>query len=235
MTERSLIEGYSGNMELDRSKIESNATKPEEKKKRVRLPPEIRRRQILDAALIEFGSLGFTAASISKIADRAGTSKANLYVHFANKDEIFKTLLSELLSPQVSLWLQTRSGQKLDELTDTFIEQIYDGLTPQVIALIRLLISESHRMPVLIQRWYEDTIVPARAEQQRRIDEYVAEKKIQSTPLTDHFSLVMAPVLYAAMVKIIFGQDVAERECQKTKETHRKVLHMLLKSLPDRQ
>ena len=80
-------------------KQKSDTTAPRATKKRIRLTPEIRKQQILDAALIEFSSLGFTAASISKIASRVGTSKANLYVHFANKDEIFETLVREVLVP----------------------------------------------------------------------------------------------------------------------------------------
>lgn len=44
--------------------------------KRVRLAPAVRRQQILEAALVEFTALGFTAASIAKIARRAGISKA---------------------------------------------------------------------------------------------------------------------------------------------------------------
>lgn len=202
-------------------------------KKRIRLLPEVRRRQILDAALIEFGSLGFTAASISKIARRAGTSKANLYVHFANKDEIFETLLRELLSPSVGLWQPAQPGLNLDELIDAFIEEIYDALTPQSIAVTRLLISESHRVPKLIQRWHKDTMMPVRAEQQRRIGQYVATGKMRDTALTDHFSFSMAPVLYAAVAKMVFRQGVADAECQKIKETHRKVLQLLLKPQPD--
>src|SRR5450830_1964521 len=176
-------------------KKNASSKKIEESKTRVRLLPEVRRRQILDAALIEFSALGFTAASISKIALRAGTSKANLYVHFANKDEIFETLLRELLAPTNGLWQQAQAGLNLDELIDAFIEETYGGLTPQAVAVIRLLISESHRIPTLIQKWYENTVVPVRAKQQRRIDQYVAQGKMLANPLTEDFNLAMVPLL----------------------------------------
>ena len=202
-------------------------------KKRVRLSPDVRRQQILDAALIEFSALGFTAASISKIASQAGTSKANLYVHFANKDEIFETLLRDLLEPSKGLPQQAKPGQSLTELIDTFIEETYAGLTPKVISIIRLLISESHRIPDLIQRWHEETIVPARAAQQRRINQFVAMGQLQETPLTDYFNLVMAPVLYAAVCQIVFRKALAEEEVLKIKEAHRKALHMFLKPRGD--
>lgn len=202
-------------------------------KTRVRLLPQVRRRQILDAALIEFSSLGFTAASISRIAERAGTSKANLYVHFANKDEIFETLLRDLLEPSKGFWQQAQIGHNLDELIDAFIEASYDGLTPQTLAVIRLVISESHRVPALILRWHKDTMMPSRVEQQRQIDAYVAAGQICASPLTENFSFIMAPVLYAAVFSMVFPPDIAEIEFLKTKETHRKVLRLLLKVQSD--
>lgn len=201
--------------------------------KRVRLTPDIRRQQILDAALVEFSTLGFTAASISRIARRAGTSKANLYVHFANKDEIFETLLRDVLAPSDKMWPAMQPGQDPGEQIDAFIDERYNGMTPQVIAIIRLLISESHRIPDLIRRWHEDTMAPARAEQQRRIRQYVAEGQLRDSPLTDYFSFVMAPLLYAAVTRMVFHPDVADSEFQNIRETHRKVLHFLLKPQPD--
>ncbi len=206
----------------------------EKKKKRVRLSPEIRRQQILDAALIEFSALGFTAASIAKIAQRAGTSKANLYVHFSNKDEIFETLLKHVLAPSHGKLLPSQQEQSLSTSIDTFIENIYGGLTPQVIAIIRLLISESHRIPDLIQRWHEETILPARIEQQQRITESVARGQMRSSPLTDYFNFAMTPVVYVIVSQIVFNKQIADNELRTIKETHRKILQLLLMPEPEK-
>lgn len=196
--------------------------------KRLRLTAEIRRQQILDAALIEFGSLGFTAASISKIASRAGTSKANLYVHFANKDEIFATLLRDRLAPANNIWTAAQPNQSISEQIDAFIDTLYGDLTPTTISVIRLLVAESHRVPELIQRWYEEVLAPARTKQQQNIDNYVAAGVLRPSPLTEHFAFATAPLLYVAVTKMVFQQDVADSELEKIKETHRKMLHFLL-------
>jgi len=211
------------------AKQKSGKAVPKATNKRIRLSPEVRQQQILDAALIEFSSLGFAAASISRIARRAGTSKANLYVHFANKDEIFETLLKNVLVPPKASWDQLQPDQSLEELIDLFIDESYSGLTPSVIAIVRLLIAESHRVPGLIRRWHEESVVPVHAEQQHTIDQYVAAGQLQRSPLTDHFSFVMAPVLYAAIYQMVFCQDADDEELHKIKETHRKILHLLLK------
>ncbi|MFT4021540.1 MAG: TetR/AcrR family transcriptional regulator [Acinetobacter sp.] len=200
------------------------------KKKRVRLTPEIRRKQILDAALIEFSSLGYTAASISKIAQRAEMSKANLYVHFANKEEIFETLLTHVLVPPTdqASWIDNSSENNLTQLIDHFIDQSYDSLTPHSIAVIRLLISESHRIPHLIHKWYAEFIIPFRNSQNAAINKLVDEGKIYKNPFTEGLSFSMAPILYAAVVHMFFPKDMAEIEFHKIKETHRKILHLLL-------
>lgn len=209
--------------------IEHSKEQPLEKKKRIRLTPDVRRKQILDAALVEFSTLGYTAASISKIAKRAGMSKANLYVHFSNKEEIFETLLTHVLVPSSEQWSWIDDSQSnLTELIDHFIDQSYDSLTPHSIAIIRLLISESHRIPHLIHKWYAEFIVPFRNSQNEAVNKLVKDGQIQKTLLADDFSFSMAPILYAAVIQMFFQEDVASAEFNKIKETHRKSLHLLL-------
>jgi len=198
-------------------------------KKRVRLSTEVRRQQILDAALIEFTALGFNAASIAKIASRAGTSKANLYVHFENKDAIFETLLKDVLQPALGAWQLPPAGHSIENALDTFVDERYSDLTPQMVSILKLLIAEGHRVPALIQRWQDETVLPAHRQQQAVIDGYVAGGVLEKSPLTENFSFIMAPILYAVICKIIFTPEVAEAECQKTKETHRQLIRQLLK------
>lgn len=211
---------------LTGTKQKHNKT-PKKTKKRVRLLPEVRRQLILDAALVEFSSMGFSAATTAKIAKRAGTTQSNLYVHFSSKDEIFETLLRQVLVPSDGVWKPMQPGQNLRDVINAFIDDSYSRMTPQSIAVIRLLIAESHRIPDLIQRWYEEAVIPVRNEQQRRIAEYIAAGQIQDSPLSNDFGLLTAPLLYVAIMKMIFPGDIAENECLKVKEAHRKVLHLL--------
>jgi len=199
-------------------------------KKRVRLSTEVRRQQILDAALIEFTALGFNAASIAKIASRAGTSKANLYVHFENKDAIFETLLKDVLQPALGAWQLPPAGHGIEKALDAYIDRRYHDMTPQMVSIMKLLIAEGHRVPALIQRWQDETVLPAHRQQQAVIDSYVADGVLEKSPLTDNFSFIMVPILYAVICKIIFTPEVAEAECQKTKETHRQLIQQLLKA-----
>ncbi|WP_372720496.1 TetR/AcrR family transcriptional regulator [Immundisolibacter sp.] len=49
--------------------------------------------RVLRAAAEIFSSLGYDAASISVIADRAGVSKANIFHHFKNKAALYQEVL----------------------------------------------------------------------------------------------------------------------------------------------
>src|ERR1700739_458867 len=58
---------------------------------------ERRRREILDAAFLEFSTRGYAGASMEAIARRARASKETLYAWFENKETLFNTLLAARL------------------------------------------------------------------------------------------------------------------------------------------
>lgn len=60
---------------------------------RQRLAPEVRRRQVLDAAVAVFSEEGFHGASMDAVAVRAGVSKPLVYAHGGSKEELFAACL----------------------------------------------------------------------------------------------------------------------------------------------
>lgn len=63
---------------------------------------EERRREILDAAFVEFSTKGYAGASMAAIAQRARASKETLYAWFENKETLFNTLFESRLAGMVS-------------------------------------------------------------------------------------------------------------------------------------
>jgi len=57
------------------------------------MPRELRRRQVVAAALEVFSSVGYHAASMDDIAVRAGVSKPVVYQHFSSKLELYLAIL----------------------------------------------------------------------------------------------------------------------------------------------
>ncbi len=55
--------------------------------------PDDKSRAVLEAAFETFLTFGVKRSSMQDIADRAGMSRAALYLHFKNKDDIFHALM----------------------------------------------------------------------------------------------------------------------------------------------
>jgi AcrR family transcriptional regulator len=54
-------------------------------------------RKLLDAGLAEFDERGYQAVRVDDVVRRAKTSHGTFYLYFANKDDLFKTLLRDAL------------------------------------------------------------------------------------------------------------------------------------------
>jgi len=63
------------------------------------------KRQILDAALVEFAERGLAGARIDHIAARAGLSKPLIYSYFGDKDDLYAAALREA-------YVQIREGER---------------------------------------------------------------------------------------------------------------------------
>jgi AcrR family transcriptional regulator len=67
---------------------------------------EERRREILDAAFLEFSTKGYAGASMEAIARRARASKQTLYAWFENKEMLLNTLFATRLDGMKSRTVQ---------------------------------------------------------------------------------------------------------------------------------
>ncbi|TGM91087.1 TetR/AcrR family transcriptional regulator [Leptospira licerasiae] len=63
-----------------------------------KMPEEVRKESILQAAMQCFFSKGFEKTSVQDIADAAGLTKGGIYFHFESKEEIRDTLIQNFLS-----------------------------------------------------------------------------------------------------------------------------------------
>src|SRR5262245_43838549 len=106
---------------------------------------------ILAAAKQSFLAAGFGAVSMDTIAREAGVSKATVYAHFAGKEELFGAVVGR----ECERYLARFSPGELDPrdvrgslsvLGRRFLELI---LSPDGIALHRIILAEATRFPML--------------------------------------------------------------------------------------
>lgn len=60
--------------------------------------PDARREAILEAAICEFAARGYERASLNQILAKAGTSKGAAYYYFADKEDLYLTVMEHVLA-----------------------------------------------------------------------------------------------------------------------------------------
>ena len=89
---------------------------------------ESKRRKIIDAAIECFATTGYHAVSISDLAAHAGVSKGLMYNYFTSKDDLLKTVFSEIMDQMFELFDPESKGipEKKDLLK--YLERYYNHL-----------------------------------------------------------------------------------------------------------
>ena len=205
-------------------------TEPAASTKRIRLTADVRRKQILDAALGEFSAVGFEGATVDNIARRVGLKKAGLYAHFKSKSAIFDELLATTIfssdSPQHWQWVE---GSSLEETVDRYLDALYTSLSDsRTQAIFRLLISESGRSPDKVRQWHAQMLLPHALRRQSELDEVVTKSSLPESALTRNFALASAPALLALVTLLLVGEEVGAESIAEIRCGHREMLLALL-------
>lgn len=116
---------------------------------------ERKRAEILDAAKDLFLEKGYSGTTMDTVAERAAGSKETIYAHFGNKAGLLKAIIEEAgeaLRASLDGAQPERSIRSyLTNLAQNYLDLI---LQPRSLALYRLIISESGRMPEIGDLFY---------------------------------------------------------------------------------
>lgn len=113
--------------------------------------------RILDVATTLFLGHGFGATSIEAVARRAGISKRTFYHRFPGKEALFEAVLRRLIARWTpSFDGAAPDGASLPEALRRIGGYMLDvALTPQALALHRIMIAEGERFPALARILHE--------------------------------------------------------------------------------
>jgi TetR/AcrR family transcriptional regulator, mexJK operon transcriptional repressor len=110
---------------------------------------------ILKAAQEVFLELGYAAASMDAVAARANVSKATIYAHFDNKRSLFQAVIGRRCATAMALAIPetfTDARQALFYLARHILER---SLSPDALAIHRVVLSEAPRLPEVGEAYYE--------------------------------------------------------------------------------
>jgi AcrR family transcriptional regulator len=128
--------------------------------------PSGRREALLQAAAEVFFEQGYVAASIDAIIERAGGSKRNIYSEFGSKEGLFSAIVTNSADMALSsLAIEEVEGRGLRETLTAFGQHLMEiYMSPTVIGVYRIAVTEANRFPDLVKSFYEQG--PGRAASQ---------------------------------------------------------------------
>lgn len=167
-----------------------------------------RRREILAAALTVFAANGYAGTRLDDVARAAGVAKGTLYLHFSDKEALFRGLVEDNIAPvladadQVVALFPGTTRDLLEQLTALLSQRILE--TP-VQALVRLMIAEGPRFPELAAFYHREVIARALGLVRQIVARGLERGEISSDIAARFPQLVLSPVIVAVVWNSLFG------------------------------
>jgi len=120
-----------------------------------------KRALLVDAAMKAFLEAGYAEASVNHIAAAAGVSIKTLYRHFESKDDLFSAVMQaacgnmpsdDSKEDQPPAWYAVPPAEALPLAGQDYLRHI---LSPNQLALYRVVVRDAHRFPELGRRYLE--------------------------------------------------------------------------------
>lgn len=118
--------------------------------------PSDKARAVLAAARKIFLANGFSLATTDMIQQAAGVSKSTVYSHYPNKEALFRAVVDAECAQLIASAREHRFSDQdlkgsLTEIGKAYLEMV---LSPDVLAVYRIIVSEAPRFPELARRFY---------------------------------------------------------------------------------
>jgi AcrR family transcriptional regulator len=120
---------------------------------------EERRLRLFDAAEAVFQNHGYAASSVDEISRVAGMSKATIYRRFASKEALFAGLLEHRAAEILESCPTVEEGCPPAVALENFLRHTaHAALSPRIVGLLRLAISEARHSPTVAQSFHKKVV-----------------------------------------------------------------------------
>jgi AcrR family transcriptional regulator len=167
-----------------------------------------RREAIIEAALDEFISRGFTATRLDDVARRAGVAKGTIYLHFKDKESMFEELIRTALVPLIGrLHAPPPIGGSVRDVVEsfarTFIQEVASTRRGDI---VRLIVAEGPRFPGIADFYYREVVSRGLAAMRALIELGIARGEIKQKNLAGFPQIIVAPAIIAVIWQGLFGR-----------------------------
>jgi AcrR family transcriptional regulator len=178
---------------------------------------------ILNAAYKLFVKRGFAATTITDIAASAGVAKGLVLFHFKTKEDVFHevvrrvipTLLADLEA------INSTDERSAAELLRDALRQIYRNIVkrPQARAILRLLIAEGRRFPIL-SAYYHAEVASRGNAALTKIVEIGVERGEFSIEMSENVSHVLLGPLIGSLFWQMLFENIEPLDIDQLYELH---------------
>lgn len=163
--------------------------------------------EITAAAFQVFAEKGFAAARLDEIALKAGVSKGALYLYFETKEDLFRAVVRDAVSPKIA---------KVRAFAESFegpFSELVRALLPLAAAtvsssglgsVIKMVVGESRNFPELARYWHDEVISAALGTLTRLVEKAQAKGELKPGPARFFALSLMSPLLVGVLWKETF-------------------------------
>ena len=179
------------------------------------MPAEERCKEIYAAAEKLFGEKGFAHVTMAEIATAAGMSKKTLYVHFADKSELLKSLISSsyLWSEQT---VQIKETSHPVEALKQHLKMIAEYvLSERHLKLCRLAIAENYGFEGMAETFHQMGIATSRKglmDSIQQIPQVQWKLKLESDLIAD---MLFGGVIGSLLIEALMATDPLDHDFAK--------------------
>jgi len=172
--------------------------------RRWRRRKEARPSEILEAALELFVERGYNATRLEQIAHAAGVSKGTLYLYYSSKEDLFRSMVREVLVPHVERFEQqalNHQGSAKDLLRTMAFGWWQSVGGTQLAGIPKLMIAEANNFPELARYYVEQIIERARKLVGNIVQRGIDQKEFRKCDTDLAARALLAPLVFAAIWK----------------------------------
>ncbi len=162
-----------------------------------------RQSAILEAGFELFSEKGFAATRLDDVAARAGVAKGTIYLHFNNKEELFKKVVEKTLILNIApleAKLEQHQGPILPLLEDVF-GHIGEMLGKSRIGMFpKIILAEANNFPELARYYCDNVILRIQGFFTKIIEKGIATGEFRKVDPEASARILMAPFLMLALI-----------------------------------
>jgi AcrR family transcriptional regulator len=174
---------------------------PQRQRRRAARPQEL-----LEAALAVFVERGYAATRLDDVAQRAGVSKATVYLYYESKLELFKAVVRTSLVASFDDFSKIRlehmsARDRLVLLLTTFMDRVAGS---PLSGIPKLVIAEAGNIPEMARFYHDEVILRARAIVVSALVDGAANGEFRAVEADYAWRIIVAPLLLSIIWKHSF-------------------------------